>query len=138
MSEDDLIEANPCKLRNGNWGCKTAEPVQVGDTVRIVTRANKQWQAQVTQIVWSDDQVCICETVSDNGNGKNASKASATSQDASNKAGPNTAATPPSADRPAAPAPADELDAMADRAAEQDDEFDDMMSAMQEFERNPQ
>ena len=43
MSEDDLIEASPCKLRNGDWGCKTQEPVQVGDAVQIVTRANKQW-----------------------------------------------------------------------------------------------
>ena len=67
MSEQDLIEASPCKLRNGNWGCKTAEPVSVGDTVRIVTRANKQWRAEITQIVWTDDQTCICATESESG-----------------------------------------------------------------------
>lgn len=143
MSEDDPIEANPCKLRNGNWGCKTAQPVQVGDTVQIVTRANKQWRAQVTQIVWTDDQVCICETASQNSNANNTSQAEATTPDEANKSGANTATTPAPADQPATPPPApdipaDELDAMADRAAEQDDEFDDMMNAMQEFERNPQ
>ena len=65
MSEDDLIEASPCKLRNGDWGCKTQEPVQVGDAVQIVTRANKQWRAEITQVVWTDGQVCICATASD-------------------------------------------------------------------------
>jgi hypothetical protein len=34
--------------------------------------------------------------------------------------------------------PTDDLDAMADAAAEQEGEFDDVMSAMAEFERNEQ
>lgn len=140
MSEDDLIEANPCKLRNGNWGCKTAEPVAVGDTVRIVTRANKQWRAQVTQIVWTDDQVCICETASENDSKTDPAPAKPTKRKASEKPAGNTARTQAATDTPATAPPAqdlpyDDLDAMADRAAEQDDEFDDVMNAIQEFER---
>lgn len=149
MSEDELIEANPCKLRNGNWGCKTSEPVNIGDTVRIVTRANKQWRARITQIVWSDDQVCICETASENDKAADEPQAGAAKPSAARPSSGNartttaTAATPAPANATALPPgeddiPTDDLDAMADRAAEQDDEFDDLMNAMQEFERNQQ
>lgn len=145
MSEDDLIEASPCKLRNGNWGCKTAEPVQAGDTVRIVTRANKQWRAQITQIVWTDDQICICETASENSNATKPAPAQPstrkTPEKPAGKTAPSAAATSGPATGTATPsqapdAPYEDLDAMADRAAEQDDEFADVMSAMQEFEQN--
>ena len=148
MSENDLIEASPCKLRNGNWGCKTQQPVQVGDTVRIVTRANKQWRAEITQIVWTDDQVCICETASENskpssGAQSQTQQANADSQPkppASKKAAPEPHAAgreAPPAPPPADAIPTDDLDAMADAAAERDEEFDELMSAMQEFERTP-
>lgn len=153
MSDDDLIEASPCKLRNGNWGCKTPSPVAVGDTVRIVTRANKQWKAQITQIVWTDDTVCICETESqDNKRAGGSAKpdtdaASAKSRPRSSR--PRTAPTPggdPDYDDagragtgqalpPADPGPSDELDAMADRAAESDDAFDELMNAADERDR---
>ena len=63
-AEDNLVEANPCKLRNGNWGAKTAEPVEAGDTVQVVTRAGKTWRADITTVVWTDGTVCICETAS--------------------------------------------------------------------------
>lgn len=143
MSEDNLIEASPCKLRNGDWGCKTQQPVQVGDTVRIVTRANKQWRAEITQIVWTDDQTCICETASENSKPPKASSgrtvASDKPQQQSGK--PRRPAPAVADDAPAPPRtdaiPTDELDAMADAAAEQDDEHDDLMSAMQAFERDP-
>ncbi|MES1956570.1 hypothetical protein [Salinisphaera hydrothermalis] len=143
MSDNDLIEASPCKLRNGNWGCKTQQPVQVGDTVRIVTRANKQWRAEITQIVWTDDQTCICETASENSKSPRASSdqpaaPSKPQQQGGQQARPAAA----SDDTPAPPRtdaiPTDELDAMADAAAQQDDEYDDLMSAMQAFERDPQ
>lgn len=144
MSEQDLLEANPCKLRNGNWGCKTQQPVQVGDTVRIVTRANKQWQAQITQIVWTDDQTCICETASENSKPPGASSSKPAEADAQPTPKQTNASAPaPSPDdhAPAPPRteaiPSDDLDAMADAAAEQDDEFDDLMNAVQEFERDP-
>lgn len=146
MSEDDLIEASPCKLRNGNWGCKTPQPVQVGDTVRIVTRANKQWRAEITQIVWTDDQTCICETASENSKPPGASQsgpANPAKRPAPRQPGASTPEPSPATDEhvPAPPRteniPTDDLDAMADAAAEQDDEFDDLMSAMREFEQNP-
>jgi len=164
MSTDDLVEASPCKLRNGNWGCKTAVPVKVGDTVQITTRANKQWKAQVTQVVWTDDQVCICETASEGGApAAAASKPAKTagSQGASALAKPaapskskaSQPARPPAASsdnvdpRDGDPAfsneapptaddqPGDDLDAMADRAADEQDDMDDWMSEMQAFER---
>ena len=149
MSEDDLIEANPCKLRNGDWGCKTQEPVQVGDTVQIVTRANKQWPAQITQVVWTDGQVCICATASEKQqsnstddaqkpprkkpaqkSGQAAPTAPAARADAAEE---NAPPAPPRFDVP----PTDELDAMADSAAEQGDDDDDLMNALSEFERDP-
>lgn len=141
MSEDDLIEASPCKLRNGNWGCRTTDPVEVGDTVRIVTRANKQWRARITQIVWTGDQVWLCATESENaskpGKPQSPPAGPAAGEDVAEAAGPSPAM---SENNPAPPhtedAPIDHLDAMADAAAERDDEFDDLMSAMDEFERD--
>jgi len=141
MSEQDLIEASPCKLRNGNWGCKTTQPVNVGDTVQIVTRANKQWRAEITQIVWTDDQTCICETASQDSNKQGAAPAKPAKQAASGKTGAKARQPAPATDDyvPAPPRteaiPTDDLDAMADAAAEQDKEFDDVMSAMSEFEQ---
>lgn len=144
MSDEDLIEASPCKLRNGNWGCKTTEPVEVGDTVRIVTRANKQWRAQITQIVWTGDQVWLCETASEKSGkqGTPPAKPAKAAKPAASKTTGAKAAGPSSApDAPAPPRtediPNDDLDAMADAAAEQDEEFDDLMNAVQEFERDP-
>lgn len=144
MSEDDLIEANPCKLRNGNWGCKTQAPVAVGDTVRIVTRNNKQWRARITQIVWTDDTVCICETESEDrksGGDKPASSKKA-EENTTTASSPRRRASQPSepASDDAAPprtdvAPTEELDAMADRAAEADNENDDVMAEAQAFEQ---
>lgn len=142
MSEQDLIEASPCKLRNGNWGCKTTEPVNVGDTVRIVTRANKQWRAEITQIVWTDDQICVCETESEKSKKPSASQAKPVNQTAPKKSSAKASEPSPAADEyvPAPPrteaTPTDELDAMADAAAEQQEEFDDVMSAMAEFEQD--
>ncbi|WP_147418158.1 hypothetical protein [Salinisphaera sp. Q1T1-3] len=153
MSDDDLLEASPCKLRNGNWGCKTDAPVQVGDTVRIVTRANKQWQARITQVVWTDDTVCICETESLDKRGapkdanqsgarttRQQSKAKTPSSDATQTAPDDgalgtpayTADMPPTGDS----GPSDELDAMADRVAAEDDETDEWLAAFDELERD--
>ena len=145
MSEDDLIEASPCKLRNGNWGCRTTDPVEVGDTVRIVTRANKQWRARITQIVWTGDQVWLCETESENagkpGKAQSSSAGSAAGSSSAPASGPSTgpstaASAPDSAPPRTEEAPSDDLDAMADAAAERDDAFDDLMSAVHEFERD--
>jgi hypothetical protein len=142
MTEQDLIEASPCKLRNGNWGCKTTQPVNVGDTVQIVTRANKQWRAEITQIVWADDQTCICETASENKKKPTSSQAKPANQTAPGKTSAKASYPAPATDEhvPAPPRtdarPTDELDAMADAAAEQGEEFDDVMSAMAEFEQN--
>jgi hypothetical protein len=146
MSEQDLIEASPCKLRNGGWGCKTTVPVNVGDTVQIVTRANKQWRAEITQIVWTDDQTCICETASQNQD-QSSKKPGASAPKPGNQAAPKQSSAKagepsPTTDEhvPAPPRteaiPTDDLDAMADAAAGQDAEYDDVMSAMAEFEQD--
>ena len=145
MSENDLIEASPCKLRNGDWGCKTQEPVQVGDSVQIVTRANKQWRAEITQVVWTDGQVCICATASENEKSAKPDTAAKPAASKNTKAPTkrpraaddgastfdNAPPAPPRTDVPAT----DDLDAMADRAADQQDDFDDIMNAADEFER---
>ena len=145
MSEQQLIEASPCKLRNGNWGCKTTVPVTVGDTVQIVTRANKQWRAVIAQIVWTDDQTCICETESQNQNQSSkkpsASQVKPAGQTAMKQSSGKASEPSVSHDHLPAPprtevTPTEELDAMADAAAEQDAEFDDVMSAMTEFEQD--
>ncbi|MES1925584.1 hypothetical protein T31B1_09673 [Salinisphaera sp. T31B1] len=139
MSEQELVEASPCKLRNGDWGCRTTAAVQVGDTVRIVTRANKQWRAEITQIVWTNDETWICETASENSRGAAKPKAASTSGHSADAAPKSE--RPPVADEhePAAPlrtdvAGAAELDAMADAAAAREDDFDALMSAAAEFE----
>ena len=142
MSEPELIEASPCKLRSGDWGCKTSQPVSVGDTVQIVTRANKQWRARITQIVWTDDQTCICATESENGATRsNAPRSQSPGQAASGESASRRGESSASSDEhePAPPRfgamPSDDLDAMADAASEQERESDDVMSAMAEFER---
>ncbi|ROO24892.1 hypothetical protein [Salinisphaera japonica] len=151
-AEDNLVEANPCKLRNGNWGAKTAEPVEAGDTVQVVTRAGKTWRADITTVVWTDGTVCICETASQ-GSAPAAGKSAAPKKPAADK----KSATPPAADGPApveaeaeaygtpaytADAPpttvdsqSDELDAMADSAAADSDD-DDFMAAYDELEKS--
>lgn len=137
MSEEDLIEAAPCKLRNGDWGCKTQEPVQAGDTVRIVTRANKQWRAQIEQVVWTDNQICICATASE----KQKPASPTVTDQGSGRSQPQSAPSPADNNEPPAPPrpntpPTDELDAMADAAAAQQDDFDDIMNAQNEIERD--
>lgn len=149
-AEDNLVEANPCKLRNGNWGAKTAEPVEAGDTVQVVTRAGKTWRADITTVVWTDGTVCICETASQ-GSAPAAGKSAAPKKPAADK----KSATSPAADGPApveaeaygtpaytADAPpttvdsqSDELDAMADSAAADSDD-DDFMAAYDELEKS--
>jgi len=149
-AEDNLVEANPCKLRNGNWGAKTAEPVEAGDTVQVVTRAGKTWRADITTVVWTDGTVCICETASQ-GSAPAAGKSAAPNKPAAGK----KSAAPPAADSPApveaeaygtpayaADAPpttvdsqSDELDAMADSAAADSDD-DDFMAAYDELEKS--
>ncbi len=149
-AEDNLVEANPCKLRNGNWGAKTAEPVEAGDTVQVVTRAGKTWRADITTVVWTDGTVCICETASQ-GSAPAAGKSAAPKKPAADK----KSATPPAAASPApveaeaygtpaytADAPpttvdsqSDELDAMADSAAADSDD-DDFMAAYDELEKS--
>lgn len=47
----DAITASPMKLRDGSWGARAASPdVEIGQTVRIRTRAGKTWDAVVTRI----------------------------------------------------------------------------------------
>jgi len=147
-AEENVVEANPCKLRNGNWGAKTAEPVEAGDTVQIVTRAGKTWRADITTVVWTDGTVCICETASQSSSAPATGKSAAPKQPAAGK----KSATPPAAapveaeayGTPAYTADAppttvdshsDELDAMADSAAAASDD-DDFMAAYDELEKS--
>jgi len=56
LNEDTLIEAALCKLRKGDWRRKTPEPVKAGDTVGIVTRADKHQEP--VRPVFSVGQTC--------------------------------------------------------------------------------
>ena len=56
-------QATPAKLRSGEWGARVSETdVKVGDIVTITTRAGKTWDAQVADIVWSNDEVTLVAT----------------------------------------------------------------------------
>lgn len=60
----NTITATPCKLRDGTWGAKTSETIRKGDIVMITTRAGKSWDARITRVVWTGDDVAICATES--------------------------------------------------------------------------
>ncbi len=134
-AEDNLVEANPCKLRNGNWGAKTAEPVEAGDTVQVVTRAGKTWRADITTVVWTDGTVCICETASQ-GSAPAAGKSAVPKKPAADSPAP-VEAEAYAADAPptTVDSQSDELDAMADSVAADSDD-DDFMAAYDELEKS--
>jgi len=54
--------ASPTKLQTGAWGARIAGTAAVGETITIVTRAGKTWDATVSRVVWSDGQVTIVAT----------------------------------------------------------------------------
>lgn len=57
--------AKPCKLRSGDWGATVSGThVREGDTITIITKAGKSWQARVSKVVWSGSGVSICATES--------------------------------------------------------------------------
>ena len=64
MSTTTEIPATPAKLRSGDWGARVRQPVEVGDTVTITTKAGKSWTARVTSIVWRGKGVYLCSTES--------------------------------------------------------------------------
>lgn len=59
-----IINATPAKLRNGSWGARVETSVSVGDLLTITTRSCKRWGARVTRIVWTGENVSLCETQS--------------------------------------------------------------------------
>lgn len=62
--------ATPLKLKNGDWGARVnSDSVQVGDIVRITTRAGKSWEAEVLKVIWSGNGISICATQSLGGGG---------------------------------------------------------------------
>lgn len=57
------LTATPTKLRSGDWGAKVAtDAVEAGDTIHIVTRGGKEWDAVVAKVVWSGDGIAIVAT----------------------------------------------------------------------------
>lgn len=58
------ITATPAKLRNGTWGARVTDPVAVGQTITIKTKAGKTWQAKVTKIVWGGSDAALVATES--------------------------------------------------------------------------
>lgn len=47
-----MIEATPTKLKDGSWGARVWKAhVEVGDILTITTKAGKQWDAAVDEIV---------------------------------------------------------------------------------------
>lgn len=59
------IEANPVKLRGGEWGARVGQPVNPGDKLTVVSASGNAWDAYVKCIVWSGDGVWLCETSKD-------------------------------------------------------------------------
>lgn len=58
------ITATPAKLRNGTWGARVTDPVKVGQTITVKTKAGKTWQAKVTKIVWGGSDAALVATES--------------------------------------------------------------------------
>lgn len=60
----NTLTAAPTKIkRTGQWGARiNATNVQVGDRITIRTRAGKTWDAEVTEIVWTGDDVTVAAT----------------------------------------------------------------------------
>jgi hypothetical protein len=58
-------EAYPKLLPTGEWGafCKEGS-VKVGDEIRITTKAGKNWTAQVSEILRSEESGCLVRTSS--------------------------------------------------------------------------
>ena len=57
-----MTHATPAKLRDGSWGARVQGTVKQGDVITITTRAGKTWDATVSRVVWSNDDVAICAT----------------------------------------------------------------------------
>ena len=45
-----ITDATPMKLRDGTWGARASYDTDIGDIIRIRTRAGKTWLATVTRI----------------------------------------------------------------------------------------
>lgn len=58
----DTITASPTKLRDGSWGARVPGGATIGQTIRIRTRAGKEWDACVERVVWTGDGVAIVAT----------------------------------------------------------------------------
>jgi len=56
--------ARPKKLRSGDWGAIVDGRIREGESVRIRTRAGKEWTAYVSKVVWTDGSVTIFATSS--------------------------------------------------------------------------
>jgi hypothetical protein len=56
------IAASPAKLNTGAWGAKVQGRVEVGQALRITTRAGKSWTATVERVVWTDGKVSLVST----------------------------------------------------------------------------
>lgn len=65
-----MLTASPKKLRSGEWGALVYGVPEVGDAIRIKTKAGKEWTAVVKKVIWSgsskrgDGKVAIVATES--------------------------------------------------------------------------
>ncbi len=60
--EGETMTATPAKLRDGSWGARVPGSVQAGDVVTITTRGGKSWDATISMVIWSNDEISICAT----------------------------------------------------------------------------
>ena len=48
------------KLRSGNWGVRTTEPVEVGQTVIVTKKSGERKQEKISAIVWKGEDATLC------------------------------------------------------------------------------
>lgn len=56
-----IMDATYSKLRNGNWGVRVSGKAAVGDVVTARRRDNTTQRVRITHIVWSGNDVTLCE-----------------------------------------------------------------------------
>lgn len=55
-----MTTATPTKIRKYDmWGARIEGTAIVGDVIRIKTRAGKEWDAEVTEVVWTGNGTTI-------------------------------------------------------------------------------
>lgn len=63
MGPSRLIDASPAKLRDGTWGARALTPeVSEGDTLRVMSKSGKTWEAIVDRVLVRFDDGALVRT----------------------------------------------------------------------------